>query len=215
MTRNLLRHNLKPSLHKQVLNSILTTFEEVIRNTLFLEDTAVGVTPEKNQGLGAATQQQESTHTALLLGQCFSTKVAKCSLSTWHNMPSVLIRRPSVGASLRAFVASFVTKKTLKVDIKSHTERTDSLSTLGAGSCKHATPKLPAVSTSAASVFAIWSKTAAGRGSAAESMAPVSGSWTAHARLSIEPCPGARHSQSCHGADRELRRWRSTTTVVG
>lgn len=73
MTRNLLIHNLKSSLHKQVLNSKLTTFDQVIRNTLCLKDTAAGVTSERNRGLGAATHQQESTHTALLLGQCFST----------------------------------------------------------------------------------------------------------------------------------------------
>lgn len=76
----LMIHNLKPSLHKQVLKSTLTS-EQVIRNALFLEDTAAGVTPLRCQGLGAAAQQQESTHTALLLGQCFLT----CTCQIMHN----------------------------------------------------------------------------------------------------------------------------------
>lgn len=44
------------------------------------------------------------------------TRLAKRSVSTWHNMPSVLIRRQNVGASLRTLIASFVTKKTSTVD---------------------------------------------------------------------------------------------------
>lgn len=44
------------------------------------------------------------------------TRLAKCSVSTWHNVPSVFIRRQNVGASLRVLIASFVTKKTLTVD---------------------------------------------------------------------------------------------------
>ena len=44
------------------------------------------------------------------------TRLAKRSVSTWHNVPSVFIRRQNVGASLRTLIASFVTKKTLTVD---------------------------------------------------------------------------------------------------